>query len=109
MYLNVTLWTLNMVCRKFKIYISSFSCTCSYEAISHMNESNLHDIVGPKHMPIISKLSIFIAKLLDLKVWKNYTIRDFCSQTGPTMYHENNFNSKTIWSRKLTFWICSYG
>ena len=38
MYLNVTLWTLNMVCRKFKIYISSFSCTCSYETISHMNE-----------------------------------------------------------------------
>ena len=38
MYLNVTLWTLNMVCRKLKIYISSFSCTCSYETISHMNE-----------------------------------------------------------------------
>ena len=27
MYLNVTLRTLNMVCRKFKIYISSFSST----------------------------------------------------------------------------------
>ena len=38
MYLNVTLWTLNMVCRKFKIYIPAFSYTCSYETISHMNE-----------------------------------------------------------------------
>ena len=38
MYLDVTLQTLNMVCRKFKIYISSFSCMCSYETISHMNE-----------------------------------------------------------------------
>ena len=27
-----------MVSRKFKIYVSSFSCTCSYETISHMNE-----------------------------------------------------------------------
>ena len=34
MYLNVTLWVLNMVCRKFKIFLSSFSCTCSYETIS---------------------------------------------------------------------------
>ena len=48
MYLNVTLWTLNMVCRKFKIYIPAFSYTCSYETISHMNEVNphLHDIVN---------------------------------------------------------------
>ena len=40
MYLNVTLWTPNMhgTCRKFKIFISSFSFTCSYETISHMNE-----------------------------------------------------------------------
>ena len=53
-------------------------------------------------------LSIFIAKLLDFKVWKNYTLRDFCSQTGPTKCHENYFNSKTIWSRNLKFWICSY-
>ena len=33
MYLNVNLWTLNMVCRKFKIYISTFSCTCSYSPV----------------------------------------------------------------------------
>ena len=53
MYLNVTLWTLNMVCRKFKIYISSFSRTCSYESISHMNEVKAE---SPSTMPIISKL-----------------------------------------------------
>ena len=40
MYLNVTLWTLNVVCRKFKRYIPAFSCTCSYETISHMTEVN---------------------------------------------------------------------
>ena len=51
-------------------------------------------------------LSIFFAKLLDFKVWKKYILRNFCSQTGPTMCHGNNFNSKTIWSRKLKFWIC---
>ena len=27
-----------MASRKFKIYVSSFSCTCSYETISRMNE-----------------------------------------------------------------------
>ncbi len=58
MYLNVTLWTLNMVCRKFKIYILSFSCTCSYECISHMNEAKAESPSTwySKHMPIISKL-----------------------------------------------------
>ena len=47
---------------------------------------------------------IFIAKLLDFEVWKKYTLRDFCSQTGPTMCHENNFNSKTIWSLEAKIW-----
>ena len=60
MYLNVTLWTLDMVCRKFKIYISppSFSCVCSYETISHMNEVKAESPSTwySKHMPRISKL-----------------------------------------------------
>ena len=58
MHLNVTLWTLNMVCRTFKIYISSFSCTCSYETISHMNEAKAKSPSTwySKHMPTISKL-----------------------------------------------------
>ena len=75
-----------------------------------MNEAkpeSLH-IFYSKHN--FKALSIFMAKLMDFKVLKNYTLRDFCSQTGPTMCHENNFNSKTIWTRKLKFWIgsCSY-
>ena len=47
-----------MVCRKFKIYISSFSCTCSYETISHMNEvkAETPSTLYSKHMPRISKL-----------------------------------------------------
>ena len=49
------------------------------------------------------------SKLLDFKVWKNYTVRDFCSKTDPTMCHENHFHLKTIWSRKLKCWICSCG
>ena len=58
MYLNVTLWTLNMVCRKFKIYIPAFSYTCSYETISHMNEVNAEppSTWYSKHIPQISKL-----------------------------------------------------
>ena len=77
-----------MVCRQFKIYIPSFSCTCSYETISHMNEVNAESPYDN-----FKALSIFITKLLDFKVWTNYTIvRDFCSKTGPTMCHENNFN-----------------
>ena len=48
---RVTLWTLNTVCPKCKTYISSCSCTCSYETISHMNEVKAesplhHDIVN---------------------------------------------------------------
>ena len=45
-----------MVCRKFKIYI--FSCTCSYETISHMNEVNTEppSTLYSKHIPQISKL-----------------------------------------------------
>ena len=27
-----------------------------------------------------------------LQSWENYTIRNVCSETGPTMCHENNFN-----------------
>ena len=97
MYLNVTLWTLNMVCHKFKIYIPAFSCTCSYETISHMNEVNAEhpSTRYSKHITTISKLypdSIFITKLLDFKVWKNYNVRDFCSKTDPTICHENNVN-----------------
>ena len=47
-----------MVCRKFKIYVSSFSCTCSYETISHMNEAKAESppTLYSKHMAIISKL-----------------------------------------------------
>ena len=58
MYLNVTLWTINMVCRKYKIYISSFSCTCSYETISHMNKVKAESpsTLYSKHMARISKL-----------------------------------------------------
>ena len=58
MHLNVTLCSLNMVCRTFKIYISSFSCTCSYETISHRNEAKAESPSKwySKHMPTISKL-----------------------------------------------------
>ena len=47
-----------MVCCKFKINISSFSCTYSYEIISHMNEVTAESpSTGySKHMPIMSKL-----------------------------------------------------
>ena len=37
-------------------------------------------------------LSIFITKLFDFKLWTNYTICDFCSETGSRMCHDNNFN-----------------
>ena len=47
-----------MVCRKFKIFISSFSCTYSYETISHMNEMKAESPSTwySKYIPIISKL-----------------------------------------------------
>ena len=46
-----------MVCRKFKIYISSFSCTRSYETFSHMNEVNVESpSTWCKNMPRMSKL-----------------------------------------------------
>ena len=49
-----------MVCHKFKIYIWSFSCTCSYETISHMHEVKAESpsTCYSKHMPriIIAKL-----------------------------------------------------
>ena len=94
-----------MVCRKFKIYISSFHVHLAMKPFHiHMNEAKAH-----RHAYNFKALSIFFAKLLDFKVWKNYTLRNFCSQTGPTMCHGNNFNSKTIWSRKVKFWLCSYG
>ena len=47
-----------MVCRKLKIYtISSFSCTCSYGTISHMNEVKAESPFTwySKHMPRMSK------------------------------------------------------
>ena len=40
-----------MVCRKFKIYISAFSCTCSYETISRMNEVN-----KKRTLPCVTKI-----------------------------------------------------
>ncbi len=68
-----------MVCRKFKIYILSFSCTCSYETISHMNEvkaeSHLHDIVN-----ICLEFQSCIRnhyKVTGLQSLENYTILDF--------------------------------
>ena len=54
-------------------------------------------------------LSILFAKLLDFKVWNKLYPTQFLLTKGPTMCHGNNFNSKTIWSRNVKFWICSYG
>ena len=40
MYLNVTLWTLNMVCRKFKIYIfRHFHVDVAMKPFRIMNEA----------------------------------------------------------------------
>ncbi len=41
---------------------------------------DLHDNYS-KHAYNFKALSIFFAKLLDFKVWKQYTLRNFCSQT----------------------------
>ena len=113
LYLNVTLWTLNMISRKFKIYICNFHVHVAMKPFriwtKWKQNPHLHDIVNINYAQNFKALSIFITKLLNFKVWKNYTIHDFCSGTGPTMCHEHNFNWKTIWSRKLKFWICSFG
>ena len=68
---------------------------------------HLHDIVN---ICLEFQSSIHIHyKVTGLQIWKNYTLRDFCSEMGPTVCHENNCNWKTIWSRKPKFWICSFG
>ena len=49
MYLNVTLWTLNMVCRKFKIYIPAFLHVAMKPFriwTKWMQNPHLHDIVN---------------------------------------------------------------
>ena len=96
MYLNVTLWTLNRVCSKFKICISSFSCTCSYETISHdMNEvkEESPSTWYSKHMPRISKFYPYtLQSYWTSKFGKKIAISDFCSETGTAMCHENYFN-----------------
>ena len=63
-------------------------------------------------MPKISKLYPYYIHYkvtglpsLEKKLYQKSRIdTQFCSETGPTMCHKNNFNL-TIWSRKLKFWI----
>ena len=77
-----------MVCRKYKIYVSAYE----------RSEGRI-SIYMITHMPIISKLypySLIITQLLEFKGCENYTIRDFCSDTGPTMCHENIFLTQKL-------------
>ena len=39
MYLCVALWTLDVVCREFKVFVSSFSCACGCETVSRVGEA----------------------------------------------------------------------
>ena len=70
-----------MVCRKYKIYVSAYE----------RSEGRI-PIYMITYMPIMSKLYPYSL----IKGCENYTIRDFCSDTGPTMCHENMFLTHKI-------------
>ena len=76
MYLNATLCTLNVVCRKLKIYLSSFSCSHGYETISHMNEveAESHDIANIIMPSSSSPQRIFLLQLFLSTVSSSVTV-----------------------------------